>query len=135
MARATDIPDAELAVLKVLWDRERATIRELTDELYPGGGTSHYATVQKLLERLQERGAVARRRDGRVNVYTATRSREDVIRNRLRDAADQLCEGSMTPLLTQLVRTRALSAEEIADLRRLVDDLDRSAGAAPGGES
>jgi predicted transcriptional regulator len=135
MARATDIPDAELAVLKVLWDRERATIRELTDELYPGGGTSHYATVQKLLERLQERGAVARRRDGRVNVYTSTRSREDVIRNRLRDAADQLCEGSMTPLLTQLVRTRALSAEEIADLRRLVDDLDRSAGAAPGGES
>lgn len=135
MARATDIPDAELAVLKVLWDRERATIRELTDELYPGGGTSHYATVQKLLERLQERGAVARRRDGRVNVYTSTRSREDVIRNRLRDAADQLCEGSMTPLLTQLVNTRALSAEEIADLRRLVDDLDRSAGAAPGGEA
>ncbi len=128
MARSTEIPDAELAVLKVLWDRGDATIRQLTDQLYPGGGTSHYATVQKLLERLESRGAVARRRDGRVNVYCAERSREEVIRHRLRDAADKLCEGSLTPLLTQLVHSRPLKPGEIEELRRLVDGLDPDAG-------
>ena len=60
-----DVPDAELAVLKVLWERDSATIRELTDVLYPEGDTAHYATVQKLLVRLQGRGCVDRRRKGR----------------------------------------------------------------------
>ena len=53
-AKRPDVPDAELAVLKALWDQGEATIREIADRLYPGGETSHYATVQKLLDRLEE---------------------------------------------------------------------------------
>lgn len=121
----TDVPDAELAVLKVLWERDSATIRELTDLLYPGGDTSAYATVQKLLERLEARRCVRRRRDGRLNVFAATVSREDLIDRRLQDAADKLCEGSLTPLLTQLVDARRLSAGDVRALRELVDRLDR----------
>ncbi len=119
-----EVPDAELAVLKVLWDKRLATIREITDRLYPGGGVSEYATVQKLLERLEQRGCVARRREGRVNVYTPALEREDLIRHRLRDAADKLCEGSLTPLLTELVGARDLTPEEIRVLRDLVGRLD-----------
>ena len=66
MARTPqDVTDAELAVLQILWDGGAATIRQLTDVLYPGGGTAQYATVQKLLERLEARtafAAIARRR-------------------------------------------------------------------------
>lgn len=128
MARArTDVPDAELAVLKVLWDRERATIREITDVLYPDGGASHYATVQKLLERLRDRDLVTRSESGRAHVFSARMAREDLIRHRLRDAADKLCEGSMAPLLTQLVKGRNLDTAELEELRRLVDELDRDA--------
>jgi predicted transcriptional regulator len=123
-----DVPDAELAVLKALWDRGPATIREITDKLYPGGEISHYATVQKLLERLRARGHVSRRRKGNVNEFAARLARDDLIRHRLRDTADKLCEGSMTPLLTQLVHTRGLGAEELAELRALIDRLEKEGG-------
>ena len=58
--RPRDVTDAELDVLRALWDDGKATIRVLTDRLYPSGGTSEYATVQKLLERLEAKGHVAR---------------------------------------------------------------------------
>ena len=122
------VPDAELAVLKVLWDEEGATIRQIAARLYPGGDPSHHATVQKLLERLQEKGCVARRRDGRAHTYTPTIAREELIRARLQDAAEKLCEGSFTPLLTQLVDGQRLSSEEVQALRELVDRLDRKRG-------
>lgn len=122
------VPDAELAVLKVLWDREAATIREITEVLYPGGGTSEHATVQKLLERLEGRACAARRREGRSNVWSATVAREELIRDRLRDAAEKLCEGSLTPLLTELVHAGDLDAGELAELRRLIDEADPGPG-------
>jgi predicted transcriptional regulator len=118
------VPDAELAVLKVLWENGPATIRSITEALYPRGDVSHYATVQKLLERLQGRRCVARRLEGRAHIYSATVQREDLIRERLRDAADKLCEGSLTPLLTQLVDARNLNPDEIRTLRELVEGLD-----------
>jgi len=124
LPRRADVPDAELAVLKVLWERHAATIREIADQLYPRGEASHYATVQKLLERLQARGCVRRKRDGRLHRYFATVERDDLIRERLRQAADKLCEGSFTPLLTQIVGERRLAPDEIRALRDLVRRLD-----------
>ena len=64
-----DLPDAELAVLNELWDRGPATIRQLTDSLYPEGTGAHYATVQKLLERLEGKGCVARDRRALAHVF------------------------------------------------------------------
>jgi predicted transcriptional regulator len=58
-------------------------------------------------------------------VYTATIARDDLIRDRLRDAAEKLCEGSFSPLLTQLVDAGSLSAEEVLTLRRLIERLDQ----------
>jgi BlaI family penicillinase repressor len=121
------VPDAELAVLRVLWKTGEATIREIADRLYPGGTTSHYATVQKLLQRLRERGFVERREGGRAHVFTALVARDELIRRRLRDAADKLCEGSLTPLLTQLVKAQSWDAAEIRELRELVERLDGEA--------
>ena len=115
-----DVTDAELTVLKALWDRGASSIRELTDLLYPEGGTAHYATVQKLLERLEAKACVRRRRRGRINMYSPVVEREALIARRLRETADKLCEGSLTPLLTQLVEGSDLSRDELAALRRLV---------------
>jgi predicted transcriptional regulator len=114
-----------LAVLKVLWDNEAATIREIAGQLYPGGGASEYATVQKLLERLEKRGFVVRQREGRAHTFTALATRQDLIRQRLQEAADKLCGGSLTPLLTQLVDAEGLSSRDVRALRDLVDRLDR----------
>ena len=119
-----DVTEAELSVLKTLWQRGSATIRALADALYPGGGPSHYATVQKLLERLQAKSYVSRHPEGRANVYSATVDREGLIAHRLRNTADTLCEGSLSPLLTQLVGRTRLSREEVSTLRDLVERLE-----------
>ena len=123
--RPQDVTDAELDVLRGLWDDGPATIRTLADRLYPGGGTSEYATVQKLLERLEDKGHVAHRSEGRQNVWSARVQREDLVARRLRDTAEQLCDGSLTPLLTHLVSAGRLSRDELLELRRLVDRLSR----------
>ena len=123
--RPQDVTDAELDVLRGLWDDGPATIRTLADRLYPGGGTSEYATVQKLLERLEDKGHVKHRPEGRQNVFSARVQREDLVARRLRDTAEQLCDGSLTPLLTHLVSAGRLSRDELLELRRLVDRLSR----------
>jgi BlaI family penicillinase repressor len=126
--RRATIPDAELAVLKVLWERGQATIRQITGLVYPAGEVAHYATVQKLLERLRKRKYVSRRRLGRAHVYVPTKLREDLIREHLHEAADRFCEGSFSPLLSQLVDATDLSHEDLKTLRELVDRLERGGG-------
>ncbi len=120
-----DVTDAELAVLKELWELGPSTIRELTDRLYPGGATSHYATVQKLLERLENKRCVKRRGRGRANEYRADVEVGDLIDHTLRGAAARLCDGSLAPLLTHLVHATRHDAEQVEELKRLVRRLDR----------
>jgi predicted transcriptional regulator len=120
-----DPSNAELAVLQVLWDQGPATRRQITDRLYPGGSPAHYTTVQKLLERLEEKGLASSRREGGVRVFTALVDREALISRRLHDVAEKLCGGSLTPLLLNLVRARALSAEELAELQALIRQAAR----------
>lgn len=126
--RTADVTDAELAVLEVLWGRGEANRRQIADVLYPGGGPAHYTTVQKLLERLEEKGFVAVDRTQAVRVFRATVAREQLIRRRLRDVADKLCGGSLTPLLMNLVRARPLSAGELKEIQALIRKLGRDRG-------
>ncbi len=108
-----EITDTELEVLRQLWRRDEATIRELTDALYPDGGHAHYATVQSLLDRLQSKGFVDREKDGRVNRYRASVSRAELAGRRLRATADALFDGAMAPLLTHLVDNADLRPDEV----------------------
>ena len=119
-----DVTDAELDVLTALWDGGPATIRKLTDALYPSGGVAQYATVQKLLERLESKGYIRRDRSASVHVFAATVAREDLIGRRLKAIADKLCGGSLTPLLSHLIQSRPLSPEERRSLRLLIEELD-----------
>jgi len=126
MARTPrDITDAELGVLQVLWEGGAATIRQLTDRLYPEGRAAHYATVQKLLERLEGKGCVSRDRGGAVHVFAAAVGRGELIGRKLQSVAEQLCGGSWTPLLTNLVQSRRLSARDRKALRELIDEIDQ----------
>jgi BlaI family transcriptional regulator, penicillinase repressor len=120
-----DVTEAELALLQRLWDRGPATIRQLAEDVYGQDGTSVYATVQKLLDRLEGKGYVARDRGASVHVFRAAVGRDELIGRRLRAVADTLCGGSLTPLLTHLVRGRRLTDQERQELRTLVDQLDR----------
>ncbi len=125
MARpAQDITESELSVLRILWDRGPATIRQLTEVLYPGGGAAQYATVQKLLDRMETKGHVARDRSLYVHVFSAALDRDELIGRRLRSLAETLCDGSMTPLLTHLARAKDLTDADRLALRAVIDEPD-----------
>jgi len=115
-----EVTDTELAILRLLWDHGSSPIRKLTETLYSSGTTSHYATVQKLLDRLESKGFVARDRSSMVHVFRPLCSRDAYIGGRLRTMADKLCGGSLTPLLTNLLQHEQLSAEQRRELRNLL---------------
>ena len=115
------IPDAELKVMEELWRRGAATIRDLRDALYPEGGSSKFATVQKLLARLAAKKLVRRRKSEANWVFQAAVARDDLIGGELRRVADRLGGNSLTPLLTYLVEAGELTSKERAHLRSLLD--------------
>ena len=123
---AQDITESELAVLRILWDRETSTIRQLTDVLYPQGEAAQYATVQKLLDRMEAKGYVRRDRTMFVHIFQSVLDRDELIGRRLRSLAEMLCEGSLTPLLTHLARAKDLTDEDRLALRAIVDEPDPS---------
>jgi len=123
-----DVTDAELAVLQVLWSQGPATIRQLTEAIYPEGGPAYYATVQKLLERLEGKNCIRRERAAGAHVFTAVLGPGELIGRRLRALAEKFCGGSMTPLLTHLVRADRLTAKQRQELRALIDELDQKYG-------
>ena len=124
MAPNEDATRAELSVLELLWERGESTIREITDALYPDGGTAHYATVQKLLDRLEAKSLVRRKRVGRAHRFAAAADRSELIGRRLRSVADQLCRGALAPLLTHLVSDDKLGTDEIDTLKRLLAEVE-----------
>ena len=126
MARISPhITDAEWAVLELLWDKDQLSVRQLMDVLYPKGGASEYATVHKLLERLEAKKYVERERAGGVYLFHATVPRDEVVGRQLEALVDKMCGGSLQPLLTNLIRVKRLTAQELRDLLALVDSLDR----------
>jgi len=118
-----NITETELALLRLLWKGGPSSIRELTDQLYPQGSHSEYATVQSLLDRLETKDCVRREKHGRLNVFTATVNRGELVSRRLRETADALCDGSLAPLLSHLVQVSDPTPEEADALQRLVDRL------------
>jgi BlaI family transcriptional regulator, penicillinase repressor len=120
--QVASITTAELRVLEELWQRGNATIGDLRDAIYPRGGSSKFATVQKLLSRLIAKDLVQRRKDDANWVFQATVARDELIGGELRRVADRLSGNSMTPLLTCLVETGVLTAKEKAHLRKLLDE-------------
>ena len=123
-SKSLSLPDAELAIMRCLWERGQASARQLTEWLYKDGSPAHVATVQKLLSRLEEKQCVHRNREPWPHLFEASVEREDVIGDQLQQTAARLCDGEMHPLLTHLVKKAQLSREDRQSLRELLDNLD-----------
>lgn len=123
-ARASTISEAELEVLKVLWEHPAGTVREINTILQGQGRSWAYTTVQTLLQRLESKGHVQSDKSGSAHVYRAAVSREDLLDRHLRELADKFCDGTASPLLLALVGNNRLTADEIKQLRQLLDRLE-----------
>jgi predicted transcriptional regulator len=124
------ISAAELDVLKVLWDRGPLTVREVEARLRKMRRRWAYNTVLTLLSRLRDKGYVASDRadagGGTAHVFRAAVSRDEMVRHGLTDLADRICDGTASPLVHALVQQgQRLSPDDIAQLRRLLDELER----------
>lgn len=123
-----DVTDAELSVLQVLWGSEGCTQRQLAEAVYPHKPLAGaQATVAKLLERLEAKECVERRRGDGPQVFHATIDRNALIGWRLQTVANQLCEGSLSPLLTTLVKAGTLSTRERKELASLLTQVTAKA--------
>ncbi len=115
------VTDAELSVLEILWEHGPLSIRQITGELYPRERTSDYATVQKLLERLESKGCVERDRESFAHRFSAAVDRGQLIDRQLEALAERLCDGSFTPLLVHLVEGKRLKERDREILRKLLE--------------
>jgi predicted transcriptional regulator len=121
---ARSISDAELDVLKALWETGPSTVRALHESLQEQGRSWAYTTVQTLLQRLLQKGYVQADTSGHAHLYSATSSRDDLIGESLGDLASRVCGGSATPLLLNLASGHKFTSEELEQFRKLLDDLE-----------
>jgi predicted transcriptional regulator len=121
------LSEAERDVLKALWDHGPGTVRQVNALLGGRGRSWAYTTVLTLLQRLQAKGYAASEPhpSGAAHVFRAAVSREELLEQRLKDTADELCGGSAAPLLLALVQGNRFSPEELARFRRLLDEAGR----------
>lgn len=123
MSNRPDLSEAEMEVLKVLWDYESgATVRVIKDSLEARGRSWAYTTVATLVQRLGAKGYSECSSDEVPHIYRSTVSREDLLERRLEDAANELCDGSATPLVLALVQGNRFTPEELDSFRRLIDE-------------
>lgn len=116
------LPNAELAVMELLWRKDRATARQIRDRLYPDTSKPQHGTVQRLLQRLAAKGFVDRDRDLGISVFSPAISRDAYASAQLESLANRLTHGSLVPMITRLVADKKLSHAEIERLHRILED-------------
>ena len=116
---------AEFEVLKALWEHGPKTVRDLLAILKSEGHAWAYTTVQTLLQRLIAKGYAKADAKGIAHIFRASRSRETLMKQGLRDLANRLCEGTAAPLMLNLLKGHRFSGDEIEDFRRLLDDVEK----------
>lgn len=127
MAAMPELGDAELEVLKGLWDGGPGTVRQVLEHLHGRGRRVAYTTVLTVLTRLEQKGYVTSNKSGVAYLYRAKVSRQKVAAVRVRAMVEQLYDGAAGQLALQLVKGEKLTAEEIDELQRLIERLDRGA--------
>lgn len=115
--------DAELEILRVLWDRGPCTVRQVHDALSDSKQTG-YTTILKLLQIMTDKGLVERNEDQRSHVYTARSPQEHTQRQLVRDLLDRAFGGSARTLVMQALATGKASPQELAEIRRILDEYE-----------
>jgi BlaI family transcriptional regulator, penicillinase repressor len=112
--------DAELTILRVLWELGPSTVRQV-HEVLSRERTMAYTTALKLLQIMSEKGLVRRDETERTHVYHPRLSEEQTQRQLIRDLLDRAFGGSSSKLVMQALATRRASAEELGEIRRLIE--------------
>jgi predicted transcriptional regulator len=113
----------ELAIMKVVWKREAATVRDVYEDLR-ATRTIAYTTVLTMMKILEQKGYVKKTRDERAFVYRAAKPRQQVIGGMVREFVDRVFDGASRPMLLHLVRHTRLSDKEKQALLRAIEEVE-----------
>ena len=124
MKRMPRISDSEWLVMRVLWSNGSITANEVVEQL---AGETHWKpkTVKTLINRLVKKGAVSFDRDGRQYRYHATVSRAECVRKERVSFVQRVYGGTTKPMLAAFLEDAELSAEDIAELKRILEEKER----------
>jgi predicted transcriptional regulator len=115
--------EAELAILRVLWDLGPSTVREVHDAMGAERDVG-YTTILKILQIMYEKELVTRDDSARSHIYRAALPRERTQKRLVNDLVDRAFDGSPASLVLQALSSRKASAEELERIRALLDDLE-----------
>jgi predicted transcriptional regulator len=117
--------DSELAIMRVLWRRGPSTVREVLDEVNASRDPPlAYTTVLRFLQIMTEKRLVVREEGERGHVYQPSVPADQTKKHLVRDLMDRLFDGSAHQLVLQALGSRKVSAREIREIRKLLDDLE-----------
>ena len=113
--------DAELAILRVLWERGPSTVRQVHEVLSTPDRPTAYTTALKLLQIMTEKGLVRRDESDRTHVYHSRLSEEQTQRQLVRDLLERAFGGSPSKLVMQALNAKRATAEELSEIRKLIE--------------
>ena len=120
---AQPLANSELAVMNLLWDRDqRLTAREIRESLYPDESKPQHGTVQRLLQRLEEKGYIERDKSLSVHFFVPRITRDDYAGQQMELLADKLTSGSFAPLITHLFERKKISKQDVTRLGQLLEE-------------
>jgi predicted transcriptional regulator len=118
------LSDLQHAVMRVLWEKDEATVADVHAALFPERGLAP-TTIATLLSRLEKRNLVGHRADGRQFVYRSLVSEDTVRRSMVSELADLLFAGDVTELVSHLLDEREITDEDLAKVRALIEERTR----------
>ena|SRR5437867_7890696 len=117
--------DLQLRILKALWERREATVAEVLEALRDQS-TLAYTTVATMLRKMETRGLVTHRAEGRSFIYTACVAAEEVSRSMADHLVDRLFEGNLLEVVNHLLTTREVSRQELRQLEKLIAERKKN---------
>jgi predicted transcriptional regulator len=117
------ISTAESVVMEALWRRSPLAAEDVAAEVAAGQGWTE-ATVKTLINRLLKKAAIGATRDGRRYLYRPLLAREAWVAAESQGLLDRLFEGRLAPLVSHFSQGRKLSPEDIAELKKLIGEMD-----------
>lgn len=117
---STSLGRVQLLIMQVLWEKARATARELTDAMNAIEPIAH-STVQTLLRGLEEKGAVAHEAEGRTFVFVPLVEEHEFKETATRDLVERVFGGSAGSLVAHLLKNEQVSRDEIDEIRKLIN--------------
>ena len=116
---STTLTDQELEIIKIIWQLEEATVRDVYEALLERRKIA-YTTVMTMMKILEQKGYLNKSQEERAYLYQPARPKKQVIRGMVREFVDRVFNGSAEPLLLHLVEDRRLTEKELREIQRMI---------------